>query len=116
MPSSNSRYISASNPWLTATCSVGSCEAIDLANTWVTECVTDLDCVVRVPDCCPCGADTSPWQLIAVNASRINDLTVIVCDAQAACPECAPIYPPEVVARCDQNTSHCVTDMLSSTQ
>jgi hypothetical protein len=89
----------AENPNLAATCSAGRCTAFDLSRDH-GDCTVDTDCVIRVPDCCPCGADTSIPRLVAIAAAQVGDYVSRVCDPMQACLECEPAYPPEVVASC----------------
>lgn len=96
---------SALNPGLVATCDAstgGRCEVVDIDNDpSLAGCASDSDCVVRVPDCCECGADTSPFRLIAVAADSRGALERLVCDPDSGCPECAPVYPEGASAVCD---------------
>ncbi len=90
------------NPNLVATCGGGGrCEVVDVENDGsLSSCETSEDCVVRVPDCCECGADVSAYRLIAIRATAVGDYGALVCDPDTGCPDCAPVYPPEVTAEC----------------
>lgn len=98
------------NPSLIATCDAGRCEVVDLQQVpAVSACLEDDDCRVRATACCECGADTSPYALIAIAVEGEAALTSFVCDRPSqACPECAPIYPDAVSASCDPATRRCV--------
>ncbi len=97
------------NPNLGATCdrATGECVGFDVERDEVSACRHDADCIVRVPDCCPCGADTSPFRLLALNQARVSDYEAMVCDRATACAECEPTYPPNVEAYCDTTAGHC---------
>lgn len=95
------------NPYLVAFCAIGRedggrCLAVDLRDQAVTACSVDADCRVRARDCCECGADTRFDNLLAV-ASR-GDYERFACNRDATCGGCAPIYPEEVEAFCDDGT------------
>jgi hypothetical protein len=92
---------SALNPNLLATCAAGRCAEVDVeTDPALAECSDDADCVIRVPDCCECGADTSPYNLIALRASAVAELVNTVCDPDEGCDDCLPTYPAEAEARC----------------
>lgn len=97
--------VPAPHPYLQATCTAGTCEALDVRQHAVSECNADADCRVRVTQCCECGGDTSPQALIAVRASA-GAYDALVCDPMAACPECEPVYPDNVRAVCGAS-GHC---------
>jgi len=91
----------APNPNLQATCDLGRCEGIDVeTDPDLSACATDADCVVRVPDCCECGADTSPYNLIALSTSGLSEYLTSVCDPDTGCDGCLPTYPAEAEALC----------------
>jgi hypothetical protein len=91
-----------SNPALFSTCAAGRCEARDVtADATLTGCTADAECVIRVPDCCECGADTSPQNLIALRLDALGAYTSLVCDPRADCATCAPVYPDTVAAFCE---------------
>jgi hypothetical protein len=100
------------NPELFATCSTvsGRCAGIDLGTSTLTECNTDLDCTIRVPDCCECGADTSPWRLIALRQDQESAYASLVCDPLTGCAECEPTYPDDVRAVCGAD-GHCEVEV-----
>ncbi len=97
------------NPNLGATCDreEGRCTAFDIEQHEVSACTRDEDCIVRVPDCCACGADTSAFNLVALRADRVADYLAMVCDTGMTCLECEPVYPPNVEAFCDRASGHC---------
>lgn len=92
----------APNPWLTATCTAQTCEAVDLSTHPANECIADTDCRVRTPLCCECGAPTEPGYLIGWPIDGEQSLSEAVCDPNIGCPECAPTYPDDVEAYCDE--------------
>jgi len=93
------------NPWLQATCGVGECRVVDVESEGgLRTCSEDEDCVMRVPECCECGADTSPERLIALAGNVPNVLGAylnMVCDPRADCAACAAQYPETHEAFCD---------------
>jgi len=97
---------SAPNPFLVATCDGAHCQAVDLKQDPITECVENTDCRLRTADCCECGGNTDPWALIAIAVDAEGAYSELVCDPDAGCPECAPVYPEEASAHCDE-TGHC---------
>lgn len=94
------------DPTLVATCREQRCELIDLLEDEASACGSDGDCQVRTPDCCPCGGDTSVGRLVGVSSE--DAYSALVCDPDAACPECLPAYPDEVTVSCNAD-DHCVT-------
>lgn len=88
------------DPTLVATCQAGVCELVDLRSHAASACERDQDCRLRTPDCCECGGDTSLGRLLGISTSSERDYAELVCDPDQACPECAPIYPPEVTVEC----------------
>jgi hypothetical protein len=88
------------NPNLLAHCDNGSCVAVDIQQTSVTECESPDDCRVRAPECCECGGSTDAFSVIAVNISRDADYANYVCDPDMGCPECAPVYPDDIEIAC----------------
>ena len=94
------------NPELIATCREGSCLAMDIGEEDLTNCTSSDDCVIRTPECCECGADMTPTSLVAIRGDGRSVLEDLVCDPVVACPECAPIYPDNVEAICDDD-NHC---------
>lgn len=98
------------NPNLLATCGAEQrCAVVDVRQQSLSNCVADSDCVLRVPDCCPCGADLAAWRLIAIHKDRQTDYAALVCDANAVCAQCAPLYPTTVQAVCGSD-NHCVVN------
>jgi hypothetical protein len=97
------------DPTLAATCRDQRCELVDLREHPVTACTRDDDCKVRTPDCCECGGDTEPGRLLGIASSAEREYGELVCGPEQACPECAPIYPPEVTVACNAS-GHCETD------
>jgi hypothetical protein len=102
----------ALNPDLIPTCAAGRCAVIDVGMEALSECSDDSECVVRVPDCCPCGADTSPYRLIALRGDRVGDYEARVCDPGTGCPECEPMYPADVRAICGAE-GHCQIELIA---
>ena len=94
------------NPELIATCREGFCLAMDVGAEDISECTSIEDCVIRTPECCECGADMTPGVLIAIRSDSRRDLEELVCDPDFDCPMCAPVYPDNVEAICDDD-SHC---------
>lgn len=97
---------SAPDPTLVSTCGDGTCAVIDLHEHPSAACTSDSDCRIRTQGCCECGGTTSPGTLIAVSDPGLY--TSLVCDPGQSCPECAPLYPPEVVPRC--TSGHCTAE------
>jgi hypothetical protein len=89
------------DPTLVATCTAGRCEVVDLTTSPLTTCTTDAACAVRTIACCECGGPMDPASLIALNHDMAVQYAALVCDANSACPDCAPLYPPEAMALCD---------------
>jgi hypothetical protein len=88
-------------PTLKALCIQGSCVKMDLKYNTASSCEIHSDCRVRSVECCECGASTAAGNLIATSdeAAYRN----LVCDADQACDDCIPNYPPEVTAVCIAN-------------
>jgi hypothetical protein len=93
---------SAINASLVASCVEGTCKAIDLERVpWARSCAVQDDCVLRSATCCePCG-DADPWSLVAVHRDQLDEVAELLCDPMASCPACVPVYPPDVIAYCD---------------
>jgi hypothetical protein len=85
---------------LIATCDAGRCKVVDLMAHGSTTCTSSSECRIRTNVCCECGGPANIEHVIAVNVSAEPDFAKLVCDANQACPECAPIYPSDVVALC----------------
>ncbi len=101
------------NPNLIVTCIDSRCRVVDLASDPpYAECTADSDCIVRARDCCECGADLSPFNLVAIAASELSSFEGLVCDPMSACPECAPVYPTDIGAAC--NDGFCALAMMMS--
>lgn len=99
--------VPATNPSVQVTCDAGLCEAFDVRRRPLSACESDVDCRVRVMDCCECGADTSPPRLIALNIDEVGAYTALVCDSLAGdCAPCGAVYPDDVVAYCAAD-GHC---------
>jgi hypothetical protein len=101
------------NRKLFATCAAGVCQVVDLTQSTVTACSSDGDCVVRTPECCECGANMDFLSLVAIAAARRAEFESLVCQPTSACPECAPVYPPNVVAVCW--SGHCTALLTEPT-
>jgi hypothetical protein len=97
------------DPTLVATCSELRCELVDLTEHAATACEQDDDCKLRTPDCCECNGDTGVGRVIGIAVSAERAYAELVCDPSQACPECAPLYPPEVSVECSAQ-GRCVTD------
>ena len=94
------------NPELIATCREGFCLAMDIGADELTACTSSEDCVIRTPECCECGADMTPEALIAIRSDSRRELEELVCDPDVDCAMCAPVYPDNVEAVCDDD-GHC---------
>jgi hypothetical protein len=94
------------NPWLFSPCLESVCTAVDIRRLEVTACAHDDECRLRARDCCECGADTSEYNLVAINAARSADFTGIACDPETECAGCMPDYPDTVEAFCTEE-GHC---------
>lgn len=87
-------------PHLFAYCDQGRCKAASARMHEVGACVNDSDCKLRVgAECCEPCFEAGLYDLTAVNNS--SSLESLVCDPMADCPACAPQYPPELAAFCD---------------
>ncbi len=75
------------------------CVAVNVEETPYSECNSDDDCRVRTKDCCECGGRVEGEWLVAV--SLRSGFEELVCPEGTACPECEPVYPGGVRARCD---------------
>ena len=78
------------NPNLLATCENANCTLLDVANDPISECVDDVDCVVRTNTCCECSA-VSPETVIAIAADKAGTIRDWLCD-EGNCPDCIPDY------------------------
>jgi hypothetical protein len=94
---------------LIATCDMRTCFAIDLHTHPATACTRDDDCVLWTPTCCDCGLVTADRAIAISDTGMIAALT---CDFDRPdCPPCAPSFPPELFAYCD-DTSHCAVGTI----
>lgn len=92
------------DPTLVAACRSGRCRVEDIRADDATACTSDSDCRIRTTSCCECGGDTDRAHLVAISdETRFSSL---VCEGVEGCPECAPVYPPDVIARCSAE-HHC---------
>lgn len=91
------------DPRLLGVCVARRCEVVRLHDHPVAYCASDAECQIRTRDCCPCGGETAPGRMIAIRKDGESYYSDIVCDEGQACPECAPVYPAEVTARCGSN-------------
>jgi len=98
----------APNPWLGATCTAGTCEGFDLEEDPLNTCTADTDCRLRAPGCCECGAPTDVWSIIALPDDAFEAYRDLVCEPDQACDLCAPTYPDELSAVCDDG--HCAVE------
>jgi len=87
------------DPTLVATCEAGRCAVVDLQAHPSTECAAATDCRVRAVECCECGATISPSTVVAI--SDPGAFEPLVCEPGMGCPECAPVYPDDLVAACE---------------
>lgn len=90
------------NPNLFAFCEAGQCAEADVMTEAWNQCQINEDCVLRVgTDCCESCTLGSYDDLIAVPVGS-SGLGERVCDDEPApCPPCAPTYPAEAAAICD---------------
>jgi len=89
---------------LFAYCDEGTCRSADLRDHPFSECSAASDCTRRAgTNCCEsCGnISVECGGLVAINAQFQDDLASLVCEDDSACPPCAPIYPDEAFADCD---------------
>jgi len=95
------------NPELITTCdATGHCLGLDTGAEDLSLCTSNEDCRIRARDCCECGASMSPENLIAIRTDSTAEYEDLVCDPDMGCPECAPEYPADVQAICDED-GHC---------
>jgi hypothetical protein len=95
------------NPELITTCdATGHCLGLDTGAEDLSLCSVDEDCRIRARDCCECGASMSYDNLIAIRTDAGAEYSDLVCDPDMGCPECAPEYPGDVQAICDED-GHC---------
>jgi len=103
--------LTAPNPELLATCIEGRCTGVDIGAEDFSACTADDECVIRVPDCCECGADTSRDNLIAFRHDAWSTLLQLLCDPMVDCPMCEPIYPADAEPFCDED-GHCAVRFI----
>lgn len=89
---------------LLATCDAGQCVVIDLLEHESTACTDASECIVRTPECCPCGGSTDEFSVIAVSTTATVGYETLVCDPRADCATCEPEYPAVTVDCIDD---HC---------
>ena len=88
------------DPNLVPECRTGLCQVVDLQTLDLTACSSDSDCRIRTRDCCECGGGLEPEDIIAIRVDAESAYSALACDPGTACPECAPTYPPSVIATC----------------
>ncbi|MFK8002715.1 MAG: hypothetical protein AB8H86_24230 [Polyangiales bacterium] len=93
------------DPTLLPDCSMSSCTVFDLnppagPAPGLSACEDDTDCVIRAASCCECGATITEETVVAINLEIRGGYEPFVCEPGIACPECAPVYPDNLVARC----------------
>ncbi|MBW2734361.1 MAG: hypothetical protein JRH20_18380 [Deltaproteobacteria bacterium] len=88
-------------PDLLADCtSAGACSYVDLYDpgeghrSEYTSCDNDSNCVLRVTDCCECGASLSLMNLVAIRQDKRADFERLLCEPGTGCPECVLDYAP----------------------
>jgi len=90
---------------LFAFCDDGTCRGADLRQHPASECSVASDCVLRAgTGCCEtCDSiDISCGGLVAIHKDKRDQLTSLVCEQNnAACPPCAPNYPANAFADCN---------------
>lgn len=92
------------DPTLLPDCSMSTCTVLDLnppagPAPGLSACESDADCIIRAAACCECGATITEETVVALNAG-IRGYEAFVCEGDIGCPECAPAYPDNLVARC----------------
>ncbi|MFT5353739.1 MAG: hypothetical protein ACI9KE_000939 [Polyangiales bacterium] len=90
---------------LLADCSMASCTVFDLdppngPPPGLSACEDDTDCIIRAAECCECGATITEETVVALNVEIRGGYEPFVCEPGTGCPECAPLYPDNLVARC----------------
>jgi hypothetical protein len=96
----------APDPTLIATCQQGQCEVVDLTTSPITACSGDTACVIRTNACCECGGPMDQGSIIAINHDSGASYAALVCNPDATCADCLPVYPTSVQAVC--NSGHCL--------
>lgn len=90
------------NPNLFAECVQGECTARDLTQHEDAACTTPEDCVVIPAACCPCGAGTGNFEIVAANTSAQTFKEAQCAEASTVlCAECDWIPPDNVTATCE---------------
>ena len=85
------------SPYLVATCTAGTCEAIDLRSDPATECTDSSDCFLWVAECIDCGEIPDANVIAVSSTARVSDL---LCDEGVVPPPCAPAIPDHLAAIC----------------
>ncbi len=93
------------DPTLLPDCSMSTCTVLDLnppagPPPGLSACESDTDCIIRAASCCECGATITEQTVVALNAEIRGGYEAFVCEGDIGCPECAPVYPDNLVARC----------------
>ena len=93
------------DPTLLPDCSMSSCTVLDLnppvgPPPGLSACEEDTDCIIRAASCCECGATITEETVVAINLEIRGGYDPFVCEPGTGCPECAPVYPDNLVARC----------------
>ncbi len=89
------------NPRVPTCDDTNRCVPFDITRSEYAVCETDADCRVRTKECCECGGSTDLPFLVAVSR-RGPSFEELVCPEGLGCLDCAPAYPDEVRARCDE--------------
>lgn len=98
--------VAMTDPTLVATCQAGQCEVVDLTTSPMTACTTDTACVIRTNACCECNGPMDQGSIIALNHDLAASYPALVCDPDATCPDCLPVYPTNVLPVCE--SGHCL--------
>jgi hypothetical protein len=96
----------ANQPFFTAVCRAGRCEAVDIRETELTACSDSTECYLRRgAECCEsCGAGLS-YGVVAF--SKRADLRGELCSPMSGCDACAPApFPTDLISTCNSN-GHC---------
>ncbi len=100
------------NPHLVATCDMTgvrpACAQVDLGAPPYSTCSVDSDCSLATPTCCACS-EIGLSRTIAVNSAWGRDLNSLLCDTDASCPPCVPIFDPSARAACEAGVCVVVT-------
>jgi hypothetical protein len=83
---------------IVAACTPRGCELKNLENDPAIRCTVDANCFVRTKDCCECGGNVHPTNLI----SRSDEprFAELVCGPSQACDDCLPSYSGTPPSRC----------------